>query len=99
VGNSSGDEVEDFVKSVSLRVYGFDLISDVLPFGRLWYAQANDAVEYGKFRSRSHDAVIRVCDEADNLIETHERAGDLKSGERSCFGFEPNKKPLGCRRR
>jgi hypothetical protein len=28
--------------------------------------------------SRLHDAVIRVCDEAGNVIETHERAGDFK---------------------
>jgi hypothetical protein len=27
---------------------------------------------------RSHDAVIRVHDEAGNLIETHEQAGDFK---------------------
>jgi hypothetical protein len=33
---------------------------------------------YAKFRSRSHDAVIRVCDEAGNVIETHEHAGDFK---------------------
>ncbi len=39
---------------------GVDLISDVLPFGRLWYTKPDDAVEYVKFRSRSHDAVIRV---------------------------------------
>ena len=31
--------------------------------------------------SRSHDAVIRVYDEAGNVIETHEHKGDLKSGE------------------
>jgi hypothetical protein len=31
-----------------------------------------------KFRSRSRDAVIRVYDEAGNVIETHESAGDLK---------------------
>jgi len=30
------------------------------------------------FFSRSHDAVIRVYDEADNVIETHEQAGDFK---------------------
>jgi len=30
------------------------------------------------FYSHSHDAVIRVCDDADNVIETHEHAGDLK---------------------
>jgi hypothetical protein len=28
--------------------------------------------------SRSHDAVIRVYDEADNVIETHEQIGGLK---------------------
>jgi hypothetical protein len=25
---------------------GFDLISDALPFGRLWYLKVNDAIEY-----------------------------------------------------
>ena len=46
---------------------GVDLISDVLPFGRLWYTQPNainNAVGYAKFFSRSHDAVICVYDEA-----------------------------------
>jgi hypothetical protein len=43
--------------------------------GRLWYGEPNDAIEYAKFRSRSHDAVIRVYDEAGNVIETHEQAG------------------------
>ncbi len=51
------------------------LISDALPFGRLWYAISN-AVDYAKFRSRSNDAVIRVYDEAGNLIETHEQAAN-----------------------
>ncbi len=57
---------------------GFDLISDALPFGRLWYTKPDDAVEYAKFRSRSHDAVIRVYDEAGNVIETQEHAGDFR---------------------
>jgi hypothetical protein len=38
----------------------------VLPFGRLWYGGPNaigNAIGYAKFRSRSHDAVIRVYDE------------------------------------
>ena len=56
---------------------GVDLISDVLPFGRLWYGEPN-AIGYAKFFSRSHDAVIRVYDEADNVIETHDHAGDFK---------------------
>jgi hypothetical protein len=55
---------------------GIDLISDALPFGRLWYGQPNaisNAIGYAKFRSRSHDAVIRVYDDAANVIETHEQ--------------------------
>ena len=28
--------------------------------------------------TRSHDAVIRINDEAGNVIETHEHAGDFK---------------------
>jgi hypothetical protein len=60
---------------------GVDLISDALPFGRLWYGKPDaiaNAVGYAKFRSRSHDAVIRVYDEAGNVIETHEHAGEFK---------------------
>jgi len=30
------------------------------------------------FRSRSHDAVIRVYDEAGNVIETHEQKGRVQ---------------------
>jgi len=40
-----------------------------------------NAIDSAKFRSRSHDAVIRVYDEAGNVIETHEHAGKLKSRE------------------
>ena len=36
------------------------------------------AISYAKFRSRSHDAVIRVYDAAGNVIETHEHAGEFK---------------------
>ncbi len=56
---------------------GFDLISDALPFGRLWYTKPDDAAEYAKFYSRSHDAVIRVYDEEGYVIETHEHTGDF----------------------
>jgi hypothetical protein len=61
---------------------GVNLISDALPFGRLWYNGPNavsHAIGYAKHRSRSDDAVIRVYDEAGNVIETHEHAGDFKS--------------------
>jgi hypothetical protein len=60
---------------------GVDLISDVLPFGRLWYGEPNainNAIGYAEHRSRSHDAVIRVYDESGNVIETHKHAGNFK---------------------
>jgi hypothetical protein len=53
----------------------------VLPFGRLWYGEPDaisNAIGYAKFRSRSHDAVIRVYDETGSVIETHEHAGEFK---------------------
>jgi hypothetical protein len=46
---------------------GVDLISDALPFGRLWYGEPNaigNAISYAEFYSCSHHAVIRVYDEA-----------------------------------
>jgi len=58
-----------------------DLISNALPVGRLWYGEPNavrNAIGYAQFYSRSHDAVIRVYDQAHNLIETHEHKGDFK---------------------
>jgi hypothetical protein len=57
---------------------GVDLISDVLPFGRLWYDTPDNAIGYSMHNSRSHDAVIRVYDDAGNVIETHEHKGELK---------------------
>jgi hypothetical protein len=67
---------------------GVDLISDALPFGRLWYGEpdaVSNAINYAKFYSRSHDAVIRVYDEAGNVIEAHEHAGDFKQLQALCF--------------
>jgi hypothetical protein len=70
----SGEEVPGMIAMV-------DLISDALPFGRLWYGEPNavsNAIGYAKFYSRSHDVVVRVYDEAGNVIETQEHAGDSK---------------------
>ena len=42
---------------------GVDLISDVLPFGRLWYGEPNavaNAIGYAQFYGRSQHSVIRV---------------------------------------
>jgi hypothetical protein len=68
---------------------GVDLISDALPFGRLWYGELDaitNAIGYAKFYSRSHDAVIRVYDHAGNVIdETHEHAGNLTEPQAALF--------------
>jgi len=68
---------------------GVDLISDVLPFGRLWYTKPDDAIGYATFYSRSHDAVIRVYDAAGNVTETHRHRGDLH-GTVTRFSSLPN---------
>ena len=54
---------------------GFDLISEALPFGKLWYCKADDAIGYAKFYSRSHMAIVRVFDKSGALVETHELHG------------------------
>jgi hypothetical protein len=38
----------------------------------------SNAIGYAMHFSRSHDAVIRVYDDAGNVIETHEHKGDFK---------------------
>ena len=60
---------------------GVDLISAVLPFGRLWYGEPDaisNAIGYANFFSRSHDAVIRVYDDAHNVIEMHKHESDFR---------------------
>jgi hypothetical protein len=62
---------------------GVNLISDALPFGRLCYGESNavsNAVDYAKFPGRSHRAVIRIYDEAGNVIETREHGRSPGSG-------------------
>ena len=70
---------------------GVDLISDALPFGRRWYDgpnAASNAIGYASQYSRSHDAVIRVYDEAGNVIETHEHPGEFGKGSEPYRGFQ-----------
>ena len=60
---------------------GVDLISDALPFGRLWYGEPNavsNEIGYATHRNRSHAAVIRIYDAAGNVVETHEHKGHFK---------------------
>ena len=61
--------------------HGVDLISDVLQFSPLWFAGPNaisNAIGYAKHRSKSDHAVIRVYDDAGNVIVTHEHKDDCK---------------------
>ena len=39
---------------------------------------SDNAIGYAKFHSRSHNAVIRVYDDAGNVIETQEHAGEFR---------------------
>jgi hypothetical protein len=60
------------------RDHRVDLISDVLPFGRLWYDTPDHAIGYAMHSSRSHNAVIRVYDASGSVIETHEHKCEFK---------------------
>jgi len=60
---------------------GFELISDRLPLGLLWFEGPDalvDAVFYAKFYSSSHPAIIRVFDESGAVIGTHQSTGDFR---------------------
>jgi hypothetical protein len=59
---------------------GADLISDALPFGRLWYGEPN-AIGYAKHRSRSHDVLIRVYDAAGKGLKRMSTKAISRSGE------------------
>jgi len=51
----------------------------------------SNAIDYAKFYSRSHDAVIRVYDESGNVIEAHEHKGDFKEWWRSNASSRPSR--------
>jgi hypothetical protein len=79
--NLSGSDGSEWKEATAQRRVWRDLVSDALPFGRLWYGEpdaVDNAIDYAKFYSRSHHAVIRAYDAAGNVIETHEDAGDFK---------------------
>lgn len=61
---------------------GFDLISDRLRYGPIWYAGPDAvryAVAYAKYHSwsRSRRAIIRVLDESDATVCMAKSAGDF----------------------
>jgi hypothetical protein len=76
--------------TISIHVYeirprahkrGVHLISDALPFGKLWYLEVSDAIGYAKHCSRSHHAVIRVFDAAGYVIERTSTRASSRSRE------------------
>ena len=53
-----------------------------------------NAIGYSKLFRLARDAVIRVFDEAGNVIDTHERVGDFKEpGSGHVWHFEQSKNP------
>ena len=61
--------------------HGVNLVGNALPYSPMWYRgpkAIRDAMDHAKFYSRSHDAVIRVYDDAGNVTATHEHRGDFK---------------------
>ena len=52
---------------------GFDLISDSISTGRLRLSKQHVAIGYATLHSGSHASIIRVYDEAGELIATHEQ--------------------------
>jgi hypothetical protein len=72
---------------------GVDLISDALPFGRLWYGEPDaisNAIGYAKFYSRSHHIVIRVYDERQQW-----RSATAHARRESFFSELPHAIPIG----
>ena len=82
VGGGAMNRLDQKMHTYEVRpredLHGVNLISDVLPFGRLLYLEVREAVDYAKFYSSSRDAIIRVYDAAGNLTVTYEHKGDFK---------------------
>ena len=69
-----------FTKSAREDNRGVDLISDAA-IRSLGNGQVADAIDYPKFRRQSHRAVIRVYDDAGNVIETASRRETSRNRE------------------
>lgn len=81
--HSTGQRSESHVYEVRPRSdkRGVDLISDALHLVACGTAsQARSAIQSAtrSFSAVHMMAAIRVCDEADSVIETHEHAGEFK---------------------
>jgi hypothetical protein len=56
---------------------GFHLRSQALPFGKLWYDDAESAASYAQFYSRSKHVEIRFLNELGEQTECRTFAGDF----------------------
>ena len=70
---------------------GVDLISDVLPFGRLWYDTPDNAIGYAMHNSRSHDGVRTTARRFVKIVLTHFCGSWYK-------GVPPSRRLTACRR-
>ena len=78
---------------------GIDLIGERLPLGVLWFEGPDaikDAINYARFFSQPHPAIVRVLDESGTLAVTLESADDFSravnisaSPPRPCFMSSP----------
>jgi hypothetical protein len=57
---------------------GSTVTAQLLAFNLSAYSLLPNAIGYAMHSSRSHDAVIRVYDDAGNVIEMHEHKGDFQ---------------------
>jgi hypothetical protein len=57
---------------------GFDLISEALPFGRLWYGDQGAAIGYAKSYSWAQPGEVRVFDAAGDMIAAENWPGDFR---------------------
>jgi len=66
---------------------GFTLISDALPFGRLWYLEVSDAVGYAKSLAGNQPARIEVLNAAGEVIETVEHSPSHRDNANTLGGL------------
>jgi hypothetical protein len=72
------DEIDALKDKVDPETWdAIDSVRKIGNIGGLWYGEPN-AIDYAKVFSRSHRAVIRVYDDAGNVIEVHRYKGDFK---------------------
>jgi hypothetical protein len=83
-GRETSPQAQDVYEIGPRKVQdGFDLISDRLRYGSIWYAgpdAVRKALAHAEYHSwsRSRRAIIHVFDEPGKVIEMHEHAGEFK---------------------